>query len=100
MKTAAGIWAEYLTAQKIEVLGVTTRASELARQLLEAFDPAKDGGIIADLEARKLELRAIHDTRASELADVLWRTITTLRERIALAAPAPPEAFLQGHSVG
>ncbi|MDO8521745.1 MAG: hypothetical protein Q7S08_00465 [bacterium] len=83
--SAAKHWSALLVDQKFEVPGGTTRASELARQLVEAFDPAEDIGIIPDLETRKLELRGVHDTRASEVADTIWRTVTALEERIQTA---------------
>lgn len=98
MRSAAEHWSMLLIDQRFEVLGGAVRATELAQQLIASFDPDKDSGVIPELEARKKELRGIHDTRASEVADVIWRTITTLKERVQTAMQSSAAVFAQGHA--
>ena len=56
----ASAWVGLLVDQKFEVLGAATRATEIANCLAKVEVGSDEvGGLIADLNARERELRAV-----------------------------------------
>jgi len=106
MGTMASAWVGLLVDQKFEVLGAATRATEIANCLAKVEVGSDEvGGLIADLNARERELRAVRaNSKAEDMADILQRAADDLRARASVGAESAPTlegpsaAFLQGHT--
>jgi len=80
----ASAWVGLLVDQKFEVLGAATRATEIANCLAKVEVGSDEvGGLIADLNARERELRAVRaNSKAEDMADILRRAAKNLPSQV------------------